>query len=940
MLVGRDDELDRLAQALQRAAGGVTTLVTVEGESGIGKSSVLEWLIERSSAAGFASLRASGDEFERARPFGPLLDALGIRAGATTAAGDAPSAPARHLVEELLRSSPTATTPIVLASVPDLRHRTIEALCGLIEQLALDRAVAVVIDDLHWADPSTLLALRTVARRLEGYRLLIVAASRPPDPSVEREWRHVLAAATDTITLHPLAGDAVSALAASHVGSAPGPNLRTLLQSAGGNPLLLVELFRDVRDWQLQTGDDGSLDVPVGFLPGTLTASVERRLRSAAPLTVMVLRAASVLGTTARLGDVCAMVELSAPRVLPAIDEGIRYGLLSADGPDVSFRHDTIRAAVESLLPPVMRSALHEMAATVLMGRRAAAASVASHLEAAGGDDETVLRSWLRRAATEAIGRSPLVAHRLLERARASLAPGSSEWIDIAVDQLEASANAGMLAEAVVLGEELIALDLPPDRRAAVRWWLGGALFLRQRTLEAAELFATAAQDFTKPGDRALLVAYSAMARMTSFSPSAHEWVDRSVDAAERTGDPRAQALALSLHSRMTGMSMRFREAVEPALRAVDIADSDATQAAHRFQPSFFLAIALLDVDRPDEALAAARSGRERADAVGATWAEPLYQGLLAMLHYQSGRDEEADAEATAGLAATEETGSGITILWCHGVLALLALSRGRTNDARSAVEAGEAAFAAGQGQLGLDLLALARSRLLDLDGDPGRALVHLVEHWALFEAAGVTVGNASLVIDITALAMRTGAMTEAHRAADAAHSWTVLDRGSARLAALSAACASLVAGRSDALAGIADALAAAGWVADAAGLVGRMPSVLQVPSPTLPSAPRSLSPSSSTPAVLRVLTVEPGSVPKGPLPASALVAGWERLSPAEQRVCLAVGRGLSNKAIAAELYLSTRTVETHVSRILRKMDVASRLKLGLLVRPILDESG
>ena len=203
-----------------------------------------------------------------------------------------------------------------------------------------------------------------------------------------------------------------------------------------------------------------------------------------------------------------------------------------------------------------------------------------------------------------------------------------------------------------------------------------------------------------------------------------------------------------------------------------------------------------------------------------------------------------------------------------------------------------------------------------------------------------MTVGNASLVIDITALAMRTGAMTEAHRAADAARSWTVLDRGSARLAALSAACASLVAGRTDALAGIADALAAAGWVADAAGLVGRTPSVLHVPSPTLPSAPRSLSPSSSTTPVLRVLTVGPGSLPKGPLPASALVAGWEHLSPAEQRVCLAVGRGLSNKAIAAELYLSTRTVETHVSRILRKMDVASRLKLGLLVRPILDESG
>ena len=916
MLVGRDDELDRLAQALQRAAGGVTTLVTVEGESGIGKSSVLEWLVERSSAAGFASLRASGDEFERARPFGPLLDALGIRAGATTAVGDAPIASARHLIGELVRSSPTATTPIVLASVPDLRHRIIEALCGLIEQLALERAVAVVIDDLHWADPSTLLALRTVARRLEGYRLLIVAASRPPDPSIEREWRHVRADATETITLHPLAGDAVSALAASHVGSAPGPNLRTLLQSAGGNPLLLVELFRDVRAWQLHAGDNGSLDVPAGFLPGTLTASVERRLRSAAPLTVMVLRAASVLGTTARLADVSAMVELSTPRVLPAIDEGIRSGLLSVDGPDVSFRHDTIRAAVESLLPPVMRSALHGVAAKVLMDRRAAASSVASHLEAAGGDDETVLRGWLRRAADEAIGRSPLVAHRLLERARASLAPGSPEWVDIAVDELEATANAGMLAEAVVLGEQLVALDLPADRRAAVRWWLGGALFLRQRTMEAAELFAEAAEEFTDPGDRALLLAYSAMARLTSFSPTAHTWIERAVHAAEQTGDPRAQALALSLHSRVMGMTMRFGGSVDPAMRAVEIANGDPTLEAHRYQPLFFLALALLEVDRQIEALAAARSGRERADAVGATWAEALYQGLLAMLLYQSGRDDEADAEATAGLAATEETGSGITILWCHGVLALLALRRGRIDDARRAIEAGEAAFAAGQGQLGVDLLGLARARLLDLDGDPTRALNHLRQHWALFEAAEVYINNASLVIDLTDLAVRTGARGEAQRAADAARSWAATDAGSARLAGLSAACDALVEGRQDELAGIADALAAAGWVADAT-------SVARCETPSF-----------------RGLAIPPEPMgSSGPLPATALVAGWDSLSPAEQRVCLAVGRGLANKAIAAELYLSTRTVETHVSRILRKMDVPSRLKLGLLVRPILEAS-
>ena len=120
-------------------------------------------------------------------------------------------------------------------------------------------------------------------------------------------------------------------------------------------------------------------------------------------------------------------------RLLAAIDEGIRAGLLSPEGPDLAFRHAMIRTAVASSIAPVVRSALHREAADALMARRAPAAVIAFHLEAAGGTDEPALRRWLRRAADDAMGRSPAVAHELLERARRGLEPTDPEWIDLAV---------------------------------------------------------------------------------------------------------------------------------------------------------------------------------------------------------------------------------------------------------------------------------------------------------------------------------------------------------------------------------------------------------------------------------------------------------------------------------------------------------------------------
>ena len=621
--------------------------------------------------------------------------------------------------------------------------------------------------------------------------------------------------------------------------------------------------------------------------------------------------------------------------------------MLSPDGPELAFRHALIRDAVAGAIPPVVRAALHREAADSMKARGAPAALVAFHLQEGGGTDDADLRVWLRRAADDAMGRSPVIAHELLVRARRDLSPTDPDWIALAVADLEATANIGMLVEAESLGTQLLELPMPTNQRASVRWWLGGALFLQQRSLEAANLFEIAADEFDAPEQKALLLAYSALARLASFSPSTTEAVERALRAAEATGDPQATSLALSLKSRIYGSALRFSEAIEPALRAVRVADSDPRSLAHRFQPSWFLALALSDMDRPDDALDVIAFGRRHAAAAGATWAEALYHGLHALVLYSLGRNEDADAEANAGIAAADETGSQIAILWSLGVAGLVAIRQNRFDEAEGAIAAGERSFAAGQGQMGIDLIVLGRARLHVAAGRIEEARLHLEQSWAVFEATTIEVSNAQLAIDLVDVAVRSNANPSVDMVMGRVREWVTRDPSSARLRAIALTCESLTQADHVGLYNAANLFRSAQRIGAAMDVeaVGRRigghdqwPQVNGESSPVVPMDLDFERPTQATHPFQPAIASTGVAANASPTEWTANApVGWIALSPAEQRVCLAVGRGLSNKAIANELFLSIRTVETHVSRILRKMNASSRLKLGLMVRPLLE---
>ena len=903
MLVGRAVELELLNGAIARALDGATTLVAIEGEAGVGKTTLVSEALDRARSAGFRSMAARCDELESDRPFGVLLDALNVSERRSS------YDPARREVLDLLARAPDVGSPIVMAATPDLRNRTIDSLCSLVELEALQQPVALVVEDLHWADPSTIIALRSIAKRVEGYRLLVIATSRPQVAAAGREQAALWAASSPRLVLSPLSSVDVIRIATDRLGAEPGPRLLQVIAGAGGNPLLLGELIDGLDGALSRAGDAVELTDAV---PVTFAAGVQRRLDSLTPRTAELVQVASVLTGPLDLDDLAVLLDRAVARLVPALREAVDSGLFLDNGTSIEFRHDLIRSAVLATLPGSVQRMLHREAAHMLIARGAPSSSVVAHLDAAtvSEDDTDELRTWMVRAAREAMGRAPSVAHSLLTRARATLPQHHPDSIAIAVEQLEAAVNAGLVREAIDLGNALLAEDLDDSQWVRVRWWLGGTLFLSQRVTEAADLFEAAADATIDTNTHALLLAYATMARLASFSPDVDALVSRAVEAADASGDAHARTLAHGLASRVLGTRLHFAESLAPAQLAVEIADGDPLGTAHRYQPLFFLALSLLDNGQPDEALATSLRGRRHAEAIGAAWAEVLFHGVDALIYAFLDRADEAEVEASAGLSGAEETGSTFAVLWCHAVLALVALDAGDPERAEAAVTNGEQAFNSGQAQVGVELVALARGRLLMTQGRVREAFDHLSGWWDVFGMLSAEICQERLAVTLTDAAMLLGERERAESVATQARAWSA-GAASARVSATAVACSARLTDDPAQFEAAAALSAACGMVADRRALMALAESARR----------------------RRGLETTAMRAPTGDLVRSTGPTDrWMSLTSAEQRVCLAISEGLSNKAIAQRLSSSPRTVETHVTRILRKLDLTSRLQVGLFV--------
>jgi predicted ATPase len=286
-LVGRTRELERLEALAMRAAGGQGAVCVITGEPGIGKSRLVARALADWKSQGFDTYAAAAWEMEQRRPFGLISDALRLR-------------------------DPTAGAAHDPAGVD---FQVAERLIDLIEDRATTAPVAIVVEDLQWADRSSLTVLGWLAREGAQLRLLLVCTLRP-DPA-RAEVRALLAAldrlAAPRIGLGPLSEDEVSDLVAAAVEGPPADGLLHLVAAANGNPLHVIELVAALwADDVLAADQDGRVGVADGQFPVSLRKTVLHRLSGLPDAVPDLLRAASVLGSAWTVSELETIVSRPA----------------------------------------------------------------------------------------------------------------------------------------------------------------------------------------------------------------------------------------------------------------------------------------------------------------------------------------------------------------------------------------------------------------------------------------------------------------------------------------------------------------------------------------------------------------------------------------------------------------------------------------------------
>lgn len=902
-LIGRSDELAALRAAMVRTAAGAGTHVHLVGEAGIGKTALLDAVEADLAGRAVPTRRSDANETDLRRP------------GAVLAA----------LLPEASGGSDFLGAAIAAA-----------------EALALAGRAALLVDDVHWADPESLEALAALARRAGPLGLLVVTTTRPHPPAGPLQRLDDLAAASGRrLELAPLSGDELARFVVARAGAPPGPELSGLLSLAGGNPFLIGALLAALAD----EGAFQPLD-PVGerleVVPGTevphdLAGRLARHAIGTVPGGELVLKAAAVLPAGFTADEVARLLERPLGEVLTAVLAALGSGVVVDGGHRLAFRHELLRSSIERSTPPTIRRSLRRRAAAVLAGgSEVDAERAASCLLAACDPADPADRAHLRRTAAELRSRFPATAAELLALALAGLPV----------------ANPASLADTLELGWALLAAGRPSDvppllaERVAP---LGGDLPVEALRLEGVALGLLGRLDelvarfdglepdhlppALDPGDPDVVdaLAESALLWISSGRLADARRVLARVARSTTPSSAFRRATVRAADAYLLTADGRFEAAVGAAREALAAVSADASGSATVGSPLVVLGLALDHLGSGDAALAALR---RRPLPVGAPrWAEPLVQMATTLPLFRRGAWDDALAEAEAGRVGAEECNLGLCAFWPDAVVALIATARGDLDGARHRLE--RATAVVGRSVLGTEWLVHASALVADAGGDPEAAVVLVEALAAGIEAAGAPALHLNGGGESVRLALATGRRDLAEQIA--AQLGLVASRTRSPVAAALARWAEgQCRGDAGAVAFAATLLERCGRRAEAAR-AWHVAAVLSAAAEDRTNARRLAGRAFRRydelgaehwhlrlRAELREagLAMRPRRAPPRPS------EGWEALTPSERAVVDLVSEGLTNTGVAERLVVSRRTVESHLRRVYTKLGLATRPQL------------
>jgi DNA-binding CsgD family transcriptional regulator len=932
LFVGRRDELARLQTLLDGLSAGVGGLVLVEGEQGIGKSSLLRAGLAGAASSGFQVLWAAADEMGQRFPLSLMAECLDVTGQAVMQQpAGAAAVPGRE--------AGTGGGLMLLSGDPVLAG--IERLLAQVDRLCAASPVVLVTEDLQWADEASVLVWYRLIRAV-GQLPLLLAGSCRPQPGREdlaRLRRGLVNRGGSLLELGPLPDADVDELVEGLVGGHPGRRLTGLLGRAGGNPLYARELADGlVREGRVrvEAGTAELADRPVvPRVPESLAAAVAERLGYLPEDVVGALRWAAVLGQEFSVSDLEMVTGRTAGDLVDVVDTAAAEGVIAEAGPRLGFRYGLIRQVLYEGMPTALRAALHSQAARTLAAAGAAPERVAGQLVAApGGVADAWVLDWLAGAAHVLIYRAPEVAAELLREVLGPLAEDDPRREELEASLAEVAFVLVRSAEVERVGGHVLARAANPDRAAEMAFLVAYTLV---RTGRADEAAATVEKTLARPGvsemQRARLYALQSIALSVQGElDQAAEAGKAALAGAERAGDP--YGMGYALHALSSVCSLQPDQAARLAYidRALQVIGTDPRATDLRLLLLSNRPAALLVLDRRAEALATAQQALVEAEQAG-TPRLRLIRTALAYMYYEAGRwdDAIAELELVADLPGPRQHD-----LLVHGLFALIAARRGDMAVAEEHLAAvpDQPLRDAGDWNNACCLL-LAQAEVAELDGRPADAVAVLAQCLGSGDSKDM-LGRYQIAAMLIRLALAVGDRDTAAAAADTAAQEAQADPLPVKTA-VADYCRGLLAGDPALVLAAAAYFKATGRsgdrgqaLEDAAALAAARGDV-RTARQTLDEALSVYSALGAQWDIRRALArLRPYGIRRGrgsvqrPHPA----AGWQALTRTEVKVARLVATGLSNPDIAAKLFLSRNTVQTHVSHILAKLGARSRAEI------------